>query len=61
MATYQACQVIGLPECRLNLAVSLTQGLLIVPHIADIKAAPCCIPCRGTKVDESIHSVFKGE
>jgi putative ATPase len=22
IATYQACQVIGLPECRLNLAVS---------------------------------------
>jgi replication-associated recombination protein RarA len=21
MATYQACQVIGLPECRINLAV----------------------------------------
>lgn len=23
MATYQACQTIGLPECRINLAVSL--------------------------------------
>lgn len=22
MATYQACQVIGMPECRINLAVS---------------------------------------
>jgi replication-associated recombination protein RarA len=22
MATHQACQVIGMPECRLNLAVS---------------------------------------
>lgn len=31
MATYQACQVIGLPECRLNLAVSLLSPLHFPP------------------------------
>jgi hypothetical protein len=28
MATYQACQVICLPECRLNLAVSISLTLV---------------------------------
>lgn len=38
MATYQACQTIGLPECRINLAVSddsdfvLTLALRCIPR-----------------------------
>lgn len=28
IAAYQACQFIGMPECRINLAVSSTQTLV---------------------------------
>lgn len=35
MACYQACQVIGLPECRINLAVRIM--LIHVSFVANLK------------------------
>ena len=68
MATYQACQVIGLPECRLNLAVSLFSPLPL--SLSQVVKPPCIwligaalrrIPVRSTQVNKGIHSVQASE
>lgn len=61
MATYQACQVIGLPECRINLAVSLN---LLSAHfkrqLANLQALRR-LPCRSAQIHTRLHGIQESE
>lgn len=61
MATYQACQVIGLPECRINLAVGYAT-LIWDPKAADDgRLALRGVSRRGTQIYQGLHGVQAGQ
>ena len=63
MATYQACQTIGLPECRINLAVRPLSSRSSDRSNELIVCIPalCRLSRRSSEVDTVLHGIQAGK